>query len=154
MPQLPQPRPQRAGAGAATAGATGGKKAKGTPPGQKAAAPTAADDAVHVTDRASAYFVIGIVAVFAAILLYALLFGNNGLVSDVLATPKPAATPIVTLAPTVEARRAAPSEEPSAAASAAPSAAPASAAPSEAPASAAPSEAPSAAPESPSPAAS
>ncbi len=131
---------------------------KGTPAkGQPAVAPSVAQEAVHVQDRASAVFVIAIVGVFVAILAYGLLFGHGGLVSGALATPKPVPTVPASVAPS-----AAPSVAPSAAPSVAPSvsAAPSvSVAPSAAPSSsaapsAAPSAPPSAAPASPSPAAS
>jgi hypothetical protein len=103
--------------------------------GQPAAAPSVAQEAVHVQDRASAVFVIVLVGAFVAIIGYGLVFGYAGFVSGILATPKPV--------PTIPA-----SVEPSVAPSVAPSV---SAAPS---ASAAPSTAPSAEPASPSPAAS
>ena len=97
-------------------------------------APTPSERAVHMTDRPSRYFVIGSVVVFVGILLYGLLGGQGGFL-----TQKPAATE----APSVSA---APSTSPAASGSAAPSAS-GSAAPSVAPsASSAPSSAPSASP--------
>ncbi len=143
-----------AGAGAAAV-TVGRRKGKGAPAKGLVAAPSVAQEAVHVSDRASAVFVVVVVGVFVAIILYGLLFGHSGFVTDVMATPTPVPTVPATAAPTV-----APSAAPSASASAAPSAS-ASAAPSAGPSSApstspsaAPSTAPSAAPASPSPAAS
>jgi len=111
-------------------------------------APSVSEQAVHINDRASAWFVIAIVGLFAAIFASALLFGSGGLVSDLLPTPTPAPTVAPSASPS-----ASPSGSPSASASpvASPSAAP-SASAGASPA-ASPSAAPSSAP-SPSPSAS
>jgi hypothetical protein len=150
-------------AAAAVTGSAGRRKGKGAPAKGPVAAPSVAQEAVHVSDRASAVFVIVVVGVFVAIILYGLLFGHSGFVTDVMATPTPVPTVPATAAPTVapsaapsasasSAPSASASSAPSASASAAPSAGP-SGAPSTSP-SAVPSTAPSAAPASPSPAAS
>ena len=145
-----EPQPAPAGTPAAAAATTArrpkGPGAKGAAK-QAAATPTVADEAVKIQDRASAWFVIGTIGVFVAILLYALVLGAGGISSDALKTPKPEATPIVSVAPS-----AAPSADPSAAPSVDASA-PSSAEPSVAP-SAEPSAEPSVQPTSPSPAAS
>lgn len=124
----------------AVADARGGRRARSQPPAK--AAPVVAsvsEQAVHVGDRASALFVIGVVGVFVAILLYGMLLGHGGFVTNVMATP----TPVPTVVPVASAS---PSASASAAASPAASAS--------APASAAPSVAPSVSPASPSPSAS
>ncbi len=87
-------------------------------------APTAADEAVHIQDRVSGWFVIVTVGVFVAIVVWSLLLGRNGLITDALATPKPIATPIETVVPSV-----APSVAPSVVPSVAPSLPGASASP-------------------------
>lgn len=125
------------------------------PAARLASTPTLADEAVHVGDRVSTYFVIGTVGLFVLILLWALVWGQNGLIADALATPRPARTPVVTIAPSTipsVAPSSSGSAGPSGSASAVPSAG-ASAAPSS-PASNAPSVAPSASPASPAPSAS
>ena len=100
------------GAAAATTG--GGRRNRGLP---KAApsAPSVSEQAVRVDDRASAWFVIALVALFAIVLANALLLGHGGLVSHLLPTP----TPIVTAAPTAK-PTAAPTASPSATATATP----------------------------------
>lgn len=82
-------------------------------------APSVSEQAVHITDRASSAFVVGTVAVFVLILLYGILLGRAGIVSDALATPTPVPTavPSLTAAPS-----ASESLGPSASASAVPSA--------------------------------
>ena len=77
------------------------------------AAPTAADEAVKVDDRFSKWFVIASIAVFVVIFGYAFLFGKSGLLSGVLATPKPEPTPIVTEVPSAPAATPAATEAPS-----------------------------------------
>src|SRR6478735_3749187 len=79
-----------AAAAAAVAAAPTGRGAKGRPPAKGAAvAPSVSEQAVHVNDRASAVFVIVVVAVFALIFVNALLLGHKGLFSGLL----PHATP-------------------------------------------------------------
>ena len=73
-------------------------------------AQTASDIAVHVDDRASAIFVIGVIAVFVLILLNAVVLGKGGLL-----TPIPSPTPFPSLVPGTQA------PPPSAPASASPS---------------------------------
>jgi hypothetical protein len=98
---------------------------------KNAPAPTAADDAVHIQDRVSSWFVVATVGVFVVIVAWSLLLGRNGLLTDVFATPRPIATPVATVIPS-EAPSVAPSIAPSVSPSIAPSVAP-SAAPSVAP---------------------
>lgn len=105
---------------ATTRAAAGTPRARGSAP-RVGPAPTAADEAVHVQDRVSGWFVIVTVGVFVVIMLWSLLLGRNGFVTDVLATPKPIATPIATVIPSVG-----PSGDPSVAPSVSPSVAPAS----------------------------
>lgn len=62
-------------------------------------APSVSEQAVRVNDRASAVFVLGMVGVFVAILLYGMLFGHSGFVTGLLATPTPSPTPVVTVSP-------------------------------------------------------
>jgi hypothetical protein len=71
---------------------------------------TASDIAVHIDDRASAIFVIGVIAVFVLILLNAVVLGKGGLL-----TPIPSPTPFPSLVPGTQA------PPPSASASASPS---------------------------------
>ena len=83
--------------------------------------PTVSERAVHVREDVSKVFVIGAVAVFAVILLNALLLGNGGLLDA-----KPTASPSASAAPSAGASASAPvsavpSASPSVAASAAPS---------------------------------
>ena len=99
-----------------------------------AAAPSVAEEAVHITDRASAVFVIGVTLVFVVILLNGMLLGKRGFITQALATPKP--TPGVTASPVASASPSASvtvSEAPSASPAASASAAPASAEPSPSP---------------------
>ena len=91
--------PETAAGTPARAGA-GHPRTRGTTP-KAAPAPTAADDAVHIQDRVSSYFVIVTVGVFVVILAWALLLGRNGPMSDIFATPKPIATPVETVIPSV-----------------------------------------------------
>ncbi len=107
-----------AGAGAAAA-AAGGRHNRGLPKAAPAA-PSVSEQAVRVDDRASAWFVIALVAIFAIVFANALLLGNGGLVSHILPTPTPVVTPVPTAKPT-----ASPTAVPSASPSAAPSASPA-----------------------------
>lgn len=102
-----------AGAGAAAA-AAGGRRNRGLPKAAPAA-PSVSEQAVRVDDRASAWFVIALVAIFAIVFANALLLGNGGLVSHILPTPTPVVTPVPTAKPT-----AVPSASPSAAPSASP----------------------------------
>jgi hypothetical protein len=96
-------------------------------------APSVSQQAVRVNDRASAIFVLAIVAMFAGIVVWALLFGYGGFVSDLLPTPTPAPTAVPTAVPSASpaasgSPAASPAASPSAAASpsvgASPSAAP------------------------------
>jgi hypothetical protein len=98
-------------------------------------AQTASDIAVHVDDRASAIFVIGVIAVFVLILLNAVVLGKGGLL-----TPIPSPTPVPSLMPGTQA------PPPSAPASASPSGSVAPAVSGSASPSAAESAAPSATP--------
>lgn len=116
--------PAAAPAAAASAPRRGKGKAAPVP---QAAPPSVSEQAVHVDDRFSSWFVIAMVAIFVAILAYGVLLGRGGIITDVLATPKP--VPTITIAPSPTAT---PTAAPSASASAAPSAAP-SASPSAAP---------------------
>jgi hypothetical protein len=137
-------------AGAATA-ATGA--ASRAPKGQAkgpAVVPTVSDRAVHVDDRASAFFVIAVVGLFVAIFGYALLFGSNGLASGLF--PKATPTPIGEVSESPAASESAsPSESASADASSSASASPAA---SEAPSAAASASPAASAEPSPSPSAS
>lgn len=78
--------------------------------------PTASERAVHIDDRISKVFVLGVAAIFALIFLNALFLGSGGLFAPV-ATPTP--IPVATPAPSVTP---APSASPEASASPAPSA--------------------------------
>ena len=103
--------------------AAGGRRSRDRKPkaGAPVVVPSISEQAVHIGDRASAVFVLAMVGVFVAIFGYALLFGQGGFVSNLLATP----TPVVTPAPSpTAAPSAAPSVAPSAAPSVAPSVAP------------------------------
>ncbi|MEO5965728.1 MAG: hypothetical protein ABIR11_09710 [Candidatus Limnocylindrales bacterium] len=141
-----------AGASAGAAARTG-RKGQGARQ-QVLATPSVSDRAVHVNDRASAIFVIGVVGMFVAIFAYALLFGYSGFVTNVLATPVPTVAPSASAAASPSAATSASpvasasaAASPSAAASASPAASPSAAA------SASPVASPSVAP-SPSPSAS
>ncbi len=115
-----------AGAGAAAA-AAGGRRNRGLPKAAPAA-PSVSEQAVRVDDRASAWFVIALVAIFAIVFANALLLGNGGLVSHILPTPTPVVTPVPTAKPTAAptaSPKATPTAVPSASSSAAPSASPA-----------------------------
>ncbi len=108
--------------GPAAAGTRGGRRARSQPPSK--AAPVVAsvsEQAVHIGDRASAVFTIGVVGVFVAILLYGMLLGHGGFVTNLMATPTPAPTvvPVASASPSAAASPAA-----STPASVAPSAAP------------------------------
>ncbi len=70
-----------------------GRPAASTAAGRAAAAP-AGDELPYVDDRFSKYWVAAIVATFAVILLYALLFGKAGFFTR--AAPPESPTPIVT----------------------------------------------------------
>ena len=89
--------------------AAGGRRSRDRKP--KAAAPVVvpsiSEQAVHISERASAVFVLAMVGIFVAIFGYALLFGQGGFVSNLLPTPTPVVTPAPTPAPT-----AAPTAEP------------------------------------------
>ena len=78
------------------------------------AAPSVSEQAVKIHDRASAVFVLGLVAVFAVILGNGMLGGNGGFLTDMLATP----TPLITSAPVTASPVAVPSVDPVASASA------------------------------------
>ncbi len=113
--------PARAGRASATSRGAG-RGPRGTRgPAVPARVQTASDIAVHVDDRISAIFVIGVLAVFALIFLNAFLLGKGGLLTP-LPTPAPisSASPAASVAPIASASPAA-----SAPASAAPSASPA-----------------------------
>ena len=87
---------------APAAAAAAGKASRGPrdrrPKTTPAAAPSVSDQAVHINDRASAVFVLASIGVFVAIFAWALLFGQGGFVTNVMATPTPA--PTATPAPT------------------------------------------------------
>jgi hypothetical protein len=68
----------------------GERRAAQGPPA--AAAPTPSQQAVHIEDRASRYFVLLSIGVFVLILLNALLLGEGGLLSPA-PTPRPSAGP-------------------------------------------------------------
>ena len=92
-------------------GRDSGRGARGSrEPAVPQRAQTASDIAVHIDDRASAIFVIGVIAVFVLILLNAVVLGKGGLL-----TPIPSPKPIPSLVPGTQA------PPPSAAASASPS---------------------------------
>ncbi|MHB8399740.1 MAG: hypothetical protein ACYDCI_12550 [Candidatus Limnocylindrales bacterium] len=166
-PSEPEPTPDPTeGADGATNDAAAENEAAiagaGAPPAARAvwtepaspAGPTISEQAVHIEDRSSRFFVIGVVATFVLIFAYGVLGGPNGLITKAIPAPSASAS-----AP------ASPSAAPSASASAGPSAS-ASATPGETPvptpnpsfkfpkptaspaASAAPSAVPSAAPSS------
>jgi hypothetical protein len=120
--------------------APAGRRGRGRVPVRAApAAPTVSELAVHVSDRVSAVFVIGVVAVFAGILLYGMLLGNGGFITGLTATP-----PLPTLAPTaspIPSASSAASASPAASASSGASASPAASSSASSPASAAPSAA-------------
>jgi hypothetical protein len=137
----PEPRAVASAAAMAPGGRRGRDRQQ---PKNAPVLPSVSEQAVHIGDRASAVFVIGVVGVFVAILLYGLLLGGNGFVTGLLATP----TPIVTAAPVAtDSPAVSQSAAPSASGSDAPSAAPSAAAsPSVAPSAASPSSAASAGP--------
>jgi hypothetical protein len=92
-------------------GRNSGRGARGSrEPAVPQRAQTASDIAVHVDDRASAIFVIAVIAVFVLILLNAVVLGKGGLL-----TPIPSPKPIPSLVPGTQA------PPPSASASASPS---------------------------------
>ena len=92
-------------------GRNSGRGARGSrEPAVPQRAQTASDIAVHVDDRASAIFVIAVIAIFVLILLNAVVLGKGGLL-----TPIPSPKPIPSLVPGTQA------PPPSAAASASPS---------------------------------
>lgn len=78
-------------------------------PGTSAAGPSVSERAVHLDDRASALFVLAIVATFVGIFLYGMLAGSSGFF-----TPLPTETPFVE---ETESPSASPSIEPSVSAS-------------------------------------
>ena len=91
-------------------GRNSGRGARGSrEPAVPQRAQTASDIAVHVDDRASAIFVIAVIAVFVLILLNAVVLGKGGLL-----TPIPSPKPIPSLVPGTQA------PPPSASASASP----------------------------------
>ena len=67
-------------------------------PATPARVQTASDIAVHVDDRVSAIFVIGVIAVFVLIFLNALVLGKGGFL-----TPLPTPKPVASLAPAASA---------------------------------------------------
>jgi hypothetical protein len=92
-------------------GRASGRAARGSrEPAVPQRAQTASDIAVHIDDRASAIFVIGVIAVFVLIVLNAVVLGKGGLL-----TPLPSPKPIPSLVPGTQA------PPPTAPASAAPS---------------------------------
>ena len=92
-------------------GRDSGRGARGSrEPAVPQRAQTASDIAVHIDDRASAIFVIGVIAVFVLIVLNAVVLGKGGLL-----TPLPSPKPIPSLVPGTQA------PPPTAPASAAPS---------------------------------
>ena len=110
------PTAKRGGREAATSRGERRGPRGGREPATPARVQTASDIAVHVDDRASAIFVIGVIAVFVLIFLNALVLGKGGFL-----TPIPTPKPVASLAP---AASAAPSAVASPAASAPASAAP------------------------------
>ena len=113
------PTAARAGRAAATSRAEGRGPRGAREPAAPARVQTASDIAVHVDDRVSAIFVIGVIAVFVLIFLNALVLGKGGLL-----TPIPTPKPVASLAPASVAPSAAASPAASAPASGAPSASP------------------------------
>jgi hypothetical protein len=147
-------------AAGAAAVAVGGSRitSKTETRGAVPAGQSVAERAVHLTDRASAIFVVAVVLTFVGILLYGMLAGSAGFFTP-LATPAPTPTeapiPSESAQPSAEpssAPSASPSGSPGASGSGAPSGSPTS--PSAAPSTAAPSGSPSAPSASPSPKAS
>jgi hypothetical protein len=103
--------------GAGAAAATGARRTpRGMPARKPAVEKTVSEQAVRVDDRASAIFVIGVVGMFVAIFVLALLFGYGSFFGNVFKGPTPAPTIEVTAAPSESA-----AASPSASASAAPS---------------------------------
>jgi hypothetical protein len=125
--------------------ARGPERGRGRQPALRAApmAPSVSEQAVRVDDRASAVFVLGVVAVFVGILLYGMLFGHAGFLTGLLATPTPTevATPVVSVSPGASESPAGSAASPGASGSPAGSASPAGSPAASAPASAAPSPA-------------
>ena len=133
--------PVGAAAAAGAAAADTRRAPRGTPPRKTTAAPTVSEQAVRVDDRASAIFVLGVVGVFVAIFVLALLFGYGSFFGNVFKGATPVPTIEVTAAPSESAAASpsasvsiAPSESvaasPAASQSAAPSASPAAPSPS------------------------
>ena len=120
------PTTARAGRAGATSRGTGRVAKDNRVPAAPARAQTASDIAVHIDDRASAIFVIAVIAIFGLIFLNALLLGKGGLLAPiatpapvVVASPAPSAAPSASVAPSALA-----SSAPSASTSAAPSVSP------------------------------
>ena len=113
-------------AAAAAVPGAGARRMRGRPP-VKAAAPSVSELAVKVSDRASAAFVLGLTGLFAAILVYGMLFGHAGFLSALFPppTPAPTASPVVSASPSASASTPASA---SPAASGSPAASPSSAA--------------------------
>ena len=87
------PAAAAAAAAAAVGTAPTGRGAKARPPAKGApVAPSVSEQAVHVNDRASAVFVIVVVAVFALIFVNALFLGHKGLFSGLLPHSTPVAS--------------------------------------------------------------
>ena len=92
--------PERVGR-ASAASRSGGRGSRG---GRGPAVPprvqTASDIAVHIDDRVSVIFVIGVIVIFGLIFLNAVALGKGGLLSP-LATPRPipSASPVASAAP-------------------------------------------------------
>lgn len=119
-------QPQRGREERPVAGVAPGPRRRGRQPVRPTVAPpSVSEQAVRVHDRASGVFVIGVIAVFVAILLYGMLLGHGGFISNLMPTPTPPPTPVPTVsaAPSASAG-ASESPAPSASESAAPSASP------------------------------
>jgi hypothetical protein len=63
-----------------------------------AAAPSVSEIAVHIDDRVSAIFVLAVIAVFVGILLYGVVGGVGGALSQP-ATPAPSVPPVASASP-------------------------------------------------------
>jgi hypothetical protein len=98
----------RAGRASAASRATGRGPRGLRGPATPARAQTASDIAVHVDDRASGIFVIGVIAIFVLIFLNAVVLGKGGFLTPI-PTPRPVASaaPAASVAPIASASPAA-----------------------------------------------